>query len=243
MMKDRDVDGIAAEYVLGSLDASERQAVDARRKSDAALRAAIVEWEERLGTLSDRLPGIAPPPDLYSKILASIASVQQSARVVPLRSPLRRRMQAAVITALAACLVVAVGWFGFLKEDKPSLLVAQLHRVAMATADESSLPAFAISIDPAARILTVHPVAVRAVAGRRYVLWLLGQTGDTPTSLGGISASQPTTLPWLTTRPLGEFVNAKLAISAEQEGDAQTSTQTTPVTYAGTLVVGDPPKH
>jgi anti-sigma-K factor RskA len=37
MNEDDDIDGLAAEYVLGTLDGDERQLVAARRRTDAAV--------------------------------------------------------------------------------------------------------------------------------------------------------------------------------------------------------------
>ena len=69
MTEDDDIDGLAAEYVLGSLDPAERRQVDARRKTDASLAAAIAAWERRLGPLSDRGRDVAPPAHLFDGIL------------------------------------------------------------------------------------------------------------------------------------------------------------------------------
>jgi hypothetical protein len=116
MTEEDDIDGLAAEYVLGSLDPAERAQVDARRKTDAPLDAAIVAWERRLGPLSDREPGIAPPARLFERVLARI-SVQRagdarSAKIVSLRPrTARRHVLAVTVGALAACLALAIGWY------------------------------------------------------------------------------------------------------------------------------------
>jgi anti-sigma-K factor RskA len=65
MTNDDEIDGLAGEYVLGSLDPVERKEVAARRKVDVPLDAAIKAWEQRLGPLGDLLPGIAPPPHIF----------------------------------------------------------------------------------------------------------------------------------------------------------------------------------
>ena len=44
MTEEDDIDGLAAEYVLGSLSPTERAEVEARRGSDAALATAIEAW-------------------------------------------------------------------------------------------------------------------------------------------------------------------------------------------------------
>src|SRR5204863_3597086 len=73
MTEDEDIDGLAAEYALGSLSPTERRQVDARRQADASLAAAIAAWERRLAPLSDRVPGVAPPPQLLDGILSRIS--------------------------------------------------------------------------------------------------------------------------------------------------------------------------
>jgi anti-sigma-K factor RskA len=124
MTEDEDIDGLAAEYVLGSLDASERRRVDLRRRTDAALSAAIAGWEQRLAPLSDQGAGVAPPAHLLEAILARIADQRagsrQSAEVLALRGNSgRRRALAASVTLLAACLALAVGWFNYMQPGGP----------------------------------------------------------------------------------------------------------------------------
>src|SRR5439155_13000731 len=68
MIDHEDIDGLAAEYVLGSLDPAERAQVNSRRGSDRELKEAIESWEKRLGTLSDGVPGIEPPANLFASI-------------------------------------------------------------------------------------------------------------------------------------------------------------------------------
>ena len=111
MTEEDDIDGLAAEYVLGSLDPSERSAVDVRRRRDPALATAIGAWERRLAPLSQQGPEVEPPAHLFDAILNRI-SAPRSAEVALLRRHARRwRSIAAAATALAACVGLAVGWF------------------------------------------------------------------------------------------------------------------------------------
>ena len=64
MTEDDDIDGLAAEYVLGSLDPAERRQVDARRQKDASLAAAVAAWERRLAPLGERGRDAVPPAHL-----------------------------------------------------------------------------------------------------------------------------------------------------------------------------------
>jgi anti-sigma factor RsiW len=109
-----DIDGLAAEYVLGSLDAAERRQVEARRETDAALAAALADWERRLGPLNSQGQGVAPPEHVLDGILARISeqAALPSAEVVPMRRAFTRRWAAlaAAASALAACLALVVVW-------------------------------------------------------------------------------------------------------------------------------------
>jgi len=124
MTEEEDIDGLAAEYVLGSLDPPERRQVDARRSTDAALAAAIAAWERRLAPLSDRGPDVVPPSHLFDGILSRISAQGvhsgQTAAVLPLRrNSARRRALAVGVSALAACLALAVGWVNYMHPGGP----------------------------------------------------------------------------------------------------------------------------
>jgi anti-sigma-K factor RskA len=120
MIEDEDIDGLAAEYVLGSLDPAERRQVDARRQTDAALAAAIAAWERRLGPLSDRGRDVSPPAHVLDGILSRISGTGQVVRFAgqaeeaPGRRKFGRRWAlAAAAGALAACLALAVVWLNY----------------------------------------------------------------------------------------------------------------------------------
>src|SRR5882724_7114262 len=85
MTEDDDIDGLAAEYVLGTLDADERKVVAARRRTDAALDRAIRAWEARLGPLGDRIPGVEPPAYVFRKIADRLGALQGRS-IIPTRT-------------------------------------------------------------------------------------------------------------------------------------------------------------
>jgi hypothetical protein len=115
MTEAEDIDGLAAEYVLGSLDAAERRQVNVLRQTDQSLSAAIYAWEQRLGPLNERGRGIEPPAHLLDIILSrttnQMARQSKGAEVVPLRRASGRRWPlVAGASALAASLLLAVVW-------------------------------------------------------------------------------------------------------------------------------------
>ena len=61
-----------AEYVLGTLDAPERDALTARLREEPALRAQRDAWERRLAPLQGLVAPQAPPAALWRRILQRI---------------------------------------------------------------------------------------------------------------------------------------------------------------------------
>jgi len=131
MTEDENIDGLAAEYVLGSLDGAERAEVEARRALEGSFAAAIEAWERRLAPLLEAAPEVAPPPDLFDRILVRIAEepVRGAAPVLALRRPSNRMRLVVSAGALAACLALAVAaWFLYAQPDRPK---SEVHAAAM----------------------------------------------------------------------------------------------------------------
>jgi anti-sigma factor RsiW len=61
-------DCLAAEYVLGTLSAPARRRFERDLEQDDALKALVVTWEQRLGTIAAALPAEPPPADLKAKL-------------------------------------------------------------------------------------------------------------------------------------------------------------------------------
>jgi len=116
MTEDDDIDGLAGEYVLGSLDPAERAGVNARRSADVSLAAAIEAWQRRLSALSESAPGISPHPELFDSILSRISgetgqpNVPAQVIALPRHRKSWQRIIAVGASALAACLALAIGW-------------------------------------------------------------------------------------------------------------------------------------
>ena len=237
-----DIDGLAAEYVLGSLSLEERRDVDARRRSDRALDAAVTAWERRLDTLGDFVPGVPPPAHLYEAIAVRLS--EQPIDVSSLQRTIRRWRRVAV-AAVALAAVLAIVAVPVLRHPpaSPTALIAVLQKSSAGyTADESAdvkgPPAFVVTIDMHLNTISVTPVAARPVPKRNFALWL-ERPAATPVPLGVVAPTEPTAVPW----PIAEkgahyqpaaLLNATLLISLEPEGGA-TATPTGPVLFEGKL--------
>jgi len=235
MTENDDIDGLAAEYVLGSLEVDERKDVAARRKTDVMLDDAIKAWERRLGPLSDRIPGIEPSPYVFRGIVDRLWPRQVTV-IQPARN---RRALVAGVCALAACLALLVVWprdlSGF-----PANLAAQLHRSAAGAVLEDGSNVwtpfrFEVLFDLRASTMVVSPVAAAASSTRHYQLWLLPRDDGPPISLGMIALPQTTTSPWLATYPPDDLLKTTLAVSLEPEGGSPIGMPSGPLVFVGKL--------
>jgi len=74
-MYDDDRDALAAEYVLGTLSADERDQAEALLVIDLSFAEIVRLWERRLGELNVMVEAIEPPPDVWNKIRSEIDGV------------------------------------------------------------------------------------------------------------------------------------------------------------------------
>jgi anti-sigma-K factor RskA len=243
MTENDDLEGLAAEYVLGSLSLAERREVDARRRRDRALDQAVSAWESRLGPMSAAVEGIEPPPELFARIASRLWGAERASGTV-VQMPARQRAGGlrafAGVSALAACLLLlAVGWLLVNAPGNPTLLVAELHRSPGAAADEGAgpkgAPAVRVSLDLKANSMTVDPVSLRPTPRRNFELWLLRSGNAAPLSLGLISHASPTKVPWREDYPTSGLVDDTLALSLEPEGGSRAGAPTGPILFVGKL--------
>lgn len=88
-------DGLAAEYVLGTLERDERAEAERLLKSDPAFRAEVAAWYTKLEPLIDTAGEVSAPPNSLENILGKIESSrsggvagEEPASVVQLRRKL-----------------------------------------------------------------------------------------------------------------------------------------------------------
>ncbi len=229
-----DMDALAAEYVLGTLDAAERAAVPARRLRDPAFEAAIVVWERRLAPLAHAAPPVEPPAGLFAKIEQRVAAAESApggaGNIISIADLQRRvkrwRSVALAASAAAASLLVVVGIREKLTPGLPQNYVAVFQK------DDAS-PAFLMSVDLASRVLTVRRVAAEVPEGKTYQLWIASDSlGAGPQSLGLVEDRNVDVR-----RALQKFdpvivQTALFGVSLEPAGGSPTGKPTGPVFHA-----------
>jgi anti-sigma-K factor RskA len=256
-----DQNALAAEYVLGTLDAEERAQAEALIAADAAFAALVRDWERRLGELQAMVDPIEPPPELWDRVRGTIAGEAPGemrlpalpaatapkpgpgAEVIVLSRRVRRwRGVAGAVSALAAALLLFVALREFAPdvvpggapERPPGRFVAVLQQSA-------SAPAFLLTVDMESRSYTVRRVGAAPEPGRSYELWLVSDRFPQPRSLGVIGAGDFTVRPALATYEPEVINQATYAVSLEPEGGSPSGVPTGPVLFVGKLVEATPP--
>lgn len=230
-----DIDGLAAEYVLGTLDAAERASVSARRQRETALDKAISYWENRLAPLNNAVRDVQPKPDTFSKIEARMraraaTASPDTAQVVDLTRRLKRwRTAALAASAIAAALVATIGAAQFAPKPKSKNLVAVLQK-------DATSPAFLVSVNVDDRVMTVRPVAAKHEPGKSFELWIIDDSLGKPRSLGVIDDATPMKKPELAAYKADVVARSTYAVTLEPEGGSPSGDPTGPVVFAGKLI-------
>ena len=230
-----DSDMLAAEYVLGTLDAAERTDVAARLDADGDLARAVEAWEDRLSPLIDSVPEVQPPASAYAAIMARIFGsatlrpVRDAAgEVVALRQRVRRwRAATAGFALLAASLLAWVAVRDVAPVSGGQRFTAVLQR-------DAGSPAMVVDIDLAERRLTLRPLAAAAPAGHVYQLWIIEPSLGTPRSLGLLpsdGAARESLKPF----DAAVITGATYAVTVEAPGGSPTGQPTSAPVLSGKL--------
>lgn len=225
-------DDLAAEYVLGTLDARERAEVELRRRTDADLAAAIAAWERRLDPLLEAIVPIDPPADVFGSIVSEIAGdANRDAEIIDLKRHLRSWRRAAVgFGAIAASLLAVVVFNHFAPAEQQSF-------VAVLESGENS-PAFVASVNLSEQSISIQRIdnASAAPAGHSHELWAVGGGNAAPQSLGVINSLSQIPVQKLGHLDRSELQSLTFAVSVEPEGGSPTGQPTGPVVFSGKLV-------
>lgn len=230
MSEPDDLEMLAAEYALGTLDAAERAAVERRRAAEPELDARIADWERRLSPMLDVVAGEAPPAGLLPRIAGRLgwdAAAALPAEVMSLRRKLAGWRAAAIAAGALAAALAGVLLAG-IAAPPPQSFVAVFQQ-------DDVLPSFLLSIDLETREVTIRPVAARPVPEKVYQLWIASaELGPAPQSLGLLDPVDRATRKRLQRFDPQLLRTATFGISLEPPGGSPTGRPTGPALH-GTL--------
>jgi anti-sigma-K factor RskA len=108
-MYDEDQETLAAEYVLGTLSAEEREHAEALRSFDPKFESSVQQWERRLGELNVMVEAVEPPPAIWDKVKTQAGAVESERSN---SSPAERPPPLSAVAALASDLPPEAGAAG-----------------------------------------------------------------------------------------------------------------------------------
>ena len=231
---------LAAEYVLGVLDAPARRAFAARMAKDASLAREVAQWQRRLSPMADEFADVAPPLGLWPRIRAHVGLSQAPGATprVPLwdRVAFWRGIGAAGFAATAASLLaLAMLPRSLPVPEEHSPLPHPLRLVATASSADGQ-PMLMAAVDDDACTMVVMPVrASRMVpAGKVAELWFVAADGRPHAlGIGDRAPMQAITVPRALRNDM--LAQGMLAVSIEQPGGSPTGQPTGDVVARGPL--------
>lgn len=225
---------LASEYVLGTLELAERVEVEQRFPRDAALRDAIAAWERRLLPLTSLAPPAQPSEQLWPRISASLFTPQAVKRAGGWQAwwnslAFWRILAGGGLLATAA-LAVLVG-VQLQAAGGPGYLV-----VLVAPQDKS--PGWIVqagSRGGKSRELNLIPLGPTAVPRQKTLqFWTKGKDWGAPVSLGLVQPGQSLKLTLDKLPPLQP--DQLFEITLEPAAGSPTGRPTGPVLYIGRAV-------
>ena len=224
---DAERDALAAEYVLGTLEAWQSRAVERAMQTDSVLRASVDAWEARLAPLAALAPEEMPPAGTWERIAEGIGA--RPARAPPWTRRERLLRGWAAGASLAAAAFAALAWLRSVPEP----------RFMTVLVSDRSQAAWTAEVDPRGRLhlAVVPPVdgtPARPVPDDRVMqLWALPPGASAPTSLALLPREAGrVVVPDLAVRPVPGML---VEITLEPPGGSPTGRPTGPVLFIGRL--------
>ena len=228
---------LAAEYVLGTLEPTDRAALAREAETDAGLRQSIEAWERRLAPLDCISDPVTPPASLWPRIEASawggIAAAPASAPAMPrgaaARDPGSRRLRLWQ-GAAAAGFALAAGVAGIaVLRPQPQPPAAPLVTALRPLGQQG--PVFVAEATPDGGLSVRAVGALHIAPDRDLELWLLKDGEKVPRPLGLLRAEGV----HLAAGSVPRGGGARILVSLEPRGGSPTGLPTGPVLYGGSI--------
>lgn len=225
---------IAGLYVLGLLDAARRDEVERDMENDAALRARVADWEERLLPLTRMVEPEPLPPGLWSRIERSLWPALR-ASAAPAPSSLVSRLwdslafwRSLAVTGFAAAMLLAVvGLPGTQQAGEPKFMVVLV-------APDDKAPGWVVQASTT-QSLKLIPLGVTEIPQAKALqFWTKGDKWKGPVSLGLVQPGRPLDVQMKELPPLEP--NQLFEITLEPEYGSPIGRPTGPILYIGRAV-------
>lgn len=188
-----ELDGLAAEYAVGTLEGAEKVRAAALEARDPAFRAVVQEWRVRLSALDATAAPLTPTPQLWERIEAELAA-QAVPAVAPTKPGLGARLSVlwqslefwrplGMASALAG-LVLAVALATTLSRGP----VSPVYVAVLNTAEGKAAAVVNAYADGTVELIPLAPIEV---PGDRIIeVWTLQSREQGPVSIGRLDRAR-----------------------------------------------------
>lgn len=227
-----DLDALASEYVLGTLEPAQRRDVQNRLAVDADMRAAVDAWEGRLLALTELADPQTPSPQLWGRIERSLNHQHRRAsRPAPTAQswwnllPLWR--------GLAGAGLVATLLLGTLQLTRTATVSPTTYLVVL-VAPQNQAPGWVIQANNPTEIQLI-PLSVSQVpADKALQFWTKADGWQGPVSLGMVEPGHTLSVPLDKLPPLQP--NQLFELTLENPNGSPTGKPTGPIQFIGRAV-------
>lgn len=237
MTPDRDDRPIAAEFVLGLLEAEAQAAAERRLLTDADFARDVAAWRTRFAAFDDTAEPLAPAGDLWRRIEAGIGAV--AAPSVPLRQPgLVGRfwnslgaLRIAALSGTVAAIAFAVLATATVRHAQEVAARKPVY-VAILVDDATRQAGAIVNAFADGRVEMIPLVDMSVPDGRALQVWTLWNREVGPRSVGLLERARATPLDL---KSMPTTANDQLfEITLEPAGGSPTGRPTGPILYKGT---------
>ena len=242
---DREIDMLAADYVMGLLDPAAEAAADARLEADAVFHSAVNSWRKRLADFDMSAAPVTPTAQLWQRIAQSTKADRSAAVPAGMRGAMRgatlwhnlRFWRVTGLVATAAAVIFAVLAIGAISTSKHLRrdLVALAQRkpvyVAVLVSDQTREVGAVVNAFANGRVELIPLKAIDVPPGRALQVWTLWDRVAGPKPVGLTTQSRALVL------NLDELpetaANQLFEITLEPEGGSPTGRPTGPILFKG----------
>ena len=235
MTPDRD-DALAAEYVMGLLDAEAHADAERRTASDADFARQVETWRVRFSQLDDTAEEVAPAGDLWQRIEGSLSKEAPVAQAPAggMISRLWKSLAALRVATLGSGLtavILAVVAIAALQHAQQVAARKPIY-VAILVDDATRQAGAVVNAFADGRVEMIPLVDMNVPDGRALQVWTLWNREIGPRSVGLLSRAKATQLDL--ERLPGTTADQLFEITLEPAGGSPTGRPTGPILYKGT---------
>ncbi|MCB5162726.1 anti-sigma factor [Marinomonas algarum] len=238
-MKTTDADSLntdnnlAGQYVLGTLDKTERVVFEARLADNPQLQKMVNQWQDHFVSITDQLPPVSAPQPLSARIERSLDTLETSRPIT--QKPTTNFWQSLPIWRGLAGVGMALTVFFAVQLSTMQPELSEPTYIAVLVAPQDKTPSWVIQTGQSNQMQLVPLAAVEIPKGKALQFWTKAEGWEKPVSLGLVKKGETLKVNLDSLPPLTE--NQLFELTLEQASGSPTGLPTGPIASIGRGVI------